>query len=299
MKLMVGIDGVDNIADLAYAGAHELFCGIETKHGILNVKSDSSRSNVQGFERLADIVLEAHQHNVYVYLTRNLRHLSPEQLDWSFEETERAVMLGIDGVIVGNLALLLELQRRELPVKLISSCLMPAYNVEAVKFFRKLGIDRQTIPRQFGLSEICSFLDAFPDHEFEVFVFYVRCSQLDGMCRFDAEHSTVAAHEFLQIGEIPGNRPELRLRTTCCLSSCGACALYALSSYENLSLKIASRGLSAATKLKTVRFLVSLIDLLDQKRISFEDFHQEARRRFPKYYDRACSDLMCFYPSGV
>lgn len=295
---MIGINDNDDIIKLANAGANEFFCGLKTDYGVLNVKSNSNSANINGFDKLSKILRKAKQYNKAVYLTRNLRNMSLEQINQAIAETKVAVELGIKGVIISNLYLLSELRKLGLPIKLISSSLMPPYNIESVKFYKKLGINRQILPRQFNLNEICQFLCTFPDYEFEVFIFYSRCSMLDGLCRLDVKHPTTNSN-CINIGEIYINEQIFNNSHThnleCYNIACGACALYKLLYFKNVYLKVASRGLKFKEKLNTTRYLNMLSNLLCENNISYQEFVLEASDNFKKYFGYRCNKSMCYY----
>jgi putative protease len=291
-KLLVGIDDADDIGMLIKSGADEFYCGLRGKYGILNLKSSQPAANLSGFDKLESVVKESHKHGIPVFLARNSRFLELEQIDAVLEETSIAVEVGIDGVIAANLALLSELNKRKFPIKVISSCFLPAINEETIRFYQAVGIDRIVLPRQLPIKEIKNLVDCFPGYEFEVFIFYAGCSLLDGFCRFDVEHPAVMTSYF-HIGDFPVAHHE---KLECRLESCGACALYHFYQYGNLSLKIASRSLELKKKNSTVRMLAGLLNWLETEDVPQGAFTKKVRWDFQDFFNRPCTPRMCYYP---
>lgn len=142
IKKLVPIDSVDEVVPIINAGATELFCGIITSNGCLNAYSNIPKANLKGFDELKKVLEISHSYEVPVYLTRNLRRMDNNDLNNAFKEIEKAVSLGIDGIIVADLRLLDKVKKANLPLKVISSSLMPSFNSEAVRLYMDLGISR-------------------------------------------------------------------------------------------------------------------------------------------------------------
>jgi hypothetical protein len=77
---------------------------------------------------------------------------------------------------------------------------------------------------------------------------------------------------------------------------CGACALYELNEMNITGVKIVGRGNPMARKIADIRFIRQLLDFLEDKKPTREEFRQVARKLYVDTYERPCRIYMCYYP---
>lgn len=188
MKILSPINCAKEVRQIIDNGADELYCGVLSKNwnkNFTNVGSINRRefaaSNMQSYEELKEAVKEAHNSNVKVFLTMNGLY-SEEQYPQVFSELEEAKSCDVDGFIVADLGLLLQLKGQGLELHLSTGGTM--FNSEDVKFFKRLGISKITIPRHMSLKEIKKLVQKNKGTEFDVFIMNTRCMNIDGFCTF-------------------------------------------------------------------------------------------------------------------
>lgn len=188
MKILSPINCAKEVSAIIDNGADELYCGVLSKNwdrNFTNVGSINRReftiSNMRSYGELKESVKEAHNSNVPVFLTINGLY-SEEQYPQVFSELEDAKSCDVDGFIVADLGLLLQLKDQGLELHLSTGGTV--FNSEDVKFFKKLGISKITIPRHMNLEEIKHLVHKNKDLKFDVFIMNTRCLNIDGFCTF-------------------------------------------------------------------------------------------------------------------
>ena len=127
MKLLAPVDKVEEVAAVIRAGADELYCGLLTAdwHERYIAGSISRRpgggANFTTFDDLAACVDAAHSSNTPVFLAVNEHYYTREQHPFIRDYIEKVVALGVDGLMVADLALLLTLREMKTGVKVIIS----------------------------------------------------------------------------------------------------------------------------------------------------------------------------------
>jgi len=188
MKILSPINCSKEVKTIINNGADELYCGVLSQNwnkNFTNVGSINRRefavSNMRSYKELKKAVKEAHDSNVHVFLTINGLY-SEDQYPQVFSELEEAKSCDVDGFIVADLGLLLQLKDQGLELHLSTGGTM--FNSEDVKFFNKLGISKITIPRHMNLKEIKQIVQKNEDTKFDVFIMNTRCMNIDGFCTF-------------------------------------------------------------------------------------------------------------------
>jgi len=90
---------------------------------------------------------------------------------------------GADALLIADPALLMMVKASKVSLSVHASVGLGVQNVEAVEFFRNLGINRFVLPRKLRPDEIVSLLNATPQEvEFEIFLLGEWCFYNDQVC---------------------------------------------------------------------------------------------------------------------
>ncbi|MBA7640609.1 hypothetical protein ES703_48279 [subsurface metagenome] len=322
MKLLSPVDKVDEVEEIIEAGADELFCGLLTEewHSKYIAGAISRRpgggANFTTFDALQDCINIAHSHGVPVFLTLNEHYYTPVQYPYVLDYVDRVVSMGIDGMMVADLALLLTLKQRGVHarIKIIISTGGTVFNSEAVRFYQDLGAGRVILPRHLTLEEIKDINDRVAEIELETFIFNSRCPNVDGFCTFQhglADKSimplyqnacmlpydiTAAVQGDVDEEKISWKRQHIWQTVHVDDHPCGACALYELGGMNITSVKIVGRGNPTARKIADVKYLRLLMDFLENKKPGKEEFRKVAQKMYLDTYNRPCRVYLCYYP---
>lgn len=320
MKLLSPVDKVEEVEQLIRAGADELYCGLLTPDwhnkyiaGSIN-RRPGGGANFTTFEELQTCVDIARSHSVPVFLTLNEHYYTKEQYPFIMEYVHKVAGMGVYALMVVDLALLLTLRKADIKVKTAISTGGNSFNSETVKFYQDLGASRVILPRHLTLDEIGAIVNDTAGIELETFILNSRCPNVDGLCTFQhglADRSfpdlyqnacllpydvSVEVHGDAEAGQLSWKRQHIWQLVHVDDYPCGACALWELKEMGMASVKIVGRGNSTARKLADVVFIRSLLDFLEEKEPTREQFRQAAQKLYTDTYGRPCRVYMCYYP---
>lgn len=194
MKLLAPVNSLASAEIQVASGADEIYVGLE--NSIFNNYSFSGRGQkgkdgvriVPNKEELRDIISLAHKNNVEVSLAANTPLFADSlNRDHVFNHEYmngiyQSIEYGIDNLIVGDIGLLTQLGKMNLPVNLHASTFFDTMNLEQVKFLKELGASRVVLTYQCSMEEIDTICAA---NLIEVEVFgYLSCSFFNGACNF-------------------------------------------------------------------------------------------------------------------
>jgi U32 family peptidase len=320
VKILSPLDKVEEVEALAEAGADELFCGLLTEDwhnryiaGAIN-RRPGGGANFTRWEDLQAAVRAAHGHKIPVILTLNEHYYLPEQYPYLREYISRAASLGVDALMVADLALMLTLRDMPDAPKLYISTGGAPFNSETVAFYRDIGAARVTVPRHLTLDEIGEMMRRADGIETEVFVLNSRCPYVDGYCTF--QHG-LAGEDFPPLyqnacmlpydieaqcepgvpeAELSLEHQQIWQRHHVDDAPCGGCALYELAEMNITAVKIVGRGNVTERKVTDVTFLRGLLDCLEADKPERQEFREIARMRYRETYRRECRVYMCYFP---
>ena len=188
MKILTPTNSSKEIRQLVEAGADELYCGVlskEWKKDYANVGSINRRefdlSNMGSFEELEKSVKIAHSFDVPVFLTMNGLY-TKEQYSSVIKEIKKAIDSGVDCLIIADMGLLLHLKELGIKTKIQLSTGATVFNLKTIDFYKKLGTQRFTIPRQVTIEEVKDLIKK--DIKLDAFIMNTRCMNEDGFCTF-------------------------------------------------------------------------------------------------------------------
>lgn len=325
---------------LVQSGADELYTGIVPQEwldrfgpGLEVNRRDPRTASVATAASFKDMVREAHDHSVPVFLALNAHSFAPEQQPLLVDLMKRAVLdAHVDALIiadVGLLALLAEERAKEhdyaLATKIHASSLAVARNTASVKFFKKLGASRVILPRHVTLDEVAAIGRACPDVELEAFVLNDGCAFEEGTCHtvhgvgsdrafcmrdwelgFHARGPASGAFAPTPPGALRDHLDHYRLwlwyLSSCGLAQsanglpqgpCGLCAIPALEKAGVSSLKVVGRQASPYRKLKSVQLVSAVVKRM--KAGAAEAAVKTFARTLREPASHCDSGLMCYY----
>jgi len=320
MKVLSPVDKVEEVEKLIEAGADELFCGLLTADwhnkyiaGAIN-RRPGGGANFTTFDELQSCLDIAHSHGIPVFLTLNEHYYTPEQYPFVLDYVAKVTSMGVDALMVADLALLLTLRGMNINTRIIISTGGNTFNSETAKLYQELGASRIILPRHLTLEEIGGITGKVSGIEFETFILNSRCPNVDGLCTFQHglanesikplyENACLLPYDISVAVDGDADEEKLSWKRQHIWQlvhvddyPCGACALYELSQMNITSVKIVGRGNPTARKLADLAFIRSLLDFLEAKQPTKEQFRQMARRLYSETYKRPCRIYMCYYP---
>lgn len=326
MKILAPLDSVDEVEELAQAGAEEFYCGLleekwHEQYPVISInRRPAGKGHFRTFNDLSEVVSRAHVSGAKVFFTLNEHYYVHAQYELLEHYIRKSVECGIDAFIISDLALMIYLRDRYPDVKIHASTGTAVFNRMSAMFFHDMGVERITLPRHLNLMELKDLLHGIPFIETTAFVLNSRCINVDGLCTF---------HHGLSGREIPPmyrNACMLPYDITPCSGDktagnagcgniqqdiakqkmwekvhvddypCGACALSELKQAGVKSVKIVGRGNPAVRKKKDVCFIKRLISMLESG-VTGREFRDNAAGLYQDIYSRQCRGYMCYYPS--
>jgi putative protease len=190
MKIMGPVHNMEGAKLQIKAGADEIYVGLRspsktgmnqmTFTGRYNKSGKKEVAQVQETDELKEICKYAHENNVLVNFTANVRYLTQGLTGLYLEYVNTGIEAGIDTLIVGNIGAALLLKKEGIHVPLHSSTFLYGFNVEHIKFLEDIGFVRIVLATQFRMDEIreiCKNTKA----EIETFAQFT-CSNINGRC---------------------------------------------------------------------------------------------------------------------
>ncbi len=338
IKILSPISRCDEVEDVIAAGADELYCGVllddwrkrYTVSASLNRRQEDNyilgtSPHFKSFEELKESVEIAHSHSVPVILTLNEHYHSQDQYPYLLSYVDKALETGVNSFIIGDVAFILRLRERGIPIDIHISTAGTAFNnSETVKFYQELGASRVILPRHLTIEEVESIAREVSDVKLEAFILNSRCANIDGFCTFQHGLADLFLDEKVKeqylnacmlpykvsvypdaVGESdPDTKENISWERQSIWSAlhiddrpCGACALYEFNGMELYGVKIVGRQNAKSKKIKDVIFLRTLIDFLSEENPSKEKFRKFSRGLYQETYQWPCLIFKCYYPS--
>lgn len=203
---------------------------------------------------LREVIRWIHQSKAKAILAIN-QHTYPLVL--AKEIVKMALLMqqeGADALLIADPAVLMMLRAAKVRLPVHASVGLGVQNVEAVEFFRNLGIYRFVLPRKIHPDEIVSLLSRTPKKvEYEVFLLGEWCYFNDQTCFCSHGHGK---QDFCYRKKYQGDQPPRSIPRNNYVS-CGLCLAYVLSDYyDRILFKIPGR--TTVLKASTVMALKML-----------------------------------------
>lgn len=165
-NLECGIAAIDCGADAVYIGAPRF--GARAAAG-------------NSLDDISQLTAYAHQFGAKVYVTLNTI-IYDSELEEAKALLEQIDEIGVDAVLVQDMALLSSLKKEGKRTALHASTQTDNRNKEKVGYLRSLGFVRVVLARELSLEEIREIHEAYPDVELEAFVHGALCVSYSGAC---------------------------------------------------------------------------------------------------------------------
>jgi len=320
IRILSPVDKIEEVKQVIEAGADELYCGLLTADwhnkyiaGSVN-RRPGGKANFTTIGELKSCVSIARSYDTPIYLTLNEHYYIKEQYPFILDIVQKATEMGVNALIVSDLALLLTLRQMKVDTKIVISTGGHTFNSEAVRFYQNLGASRIILPRHLSIEEIKDIRVSVKDVELEVFIFNSRCPNIDGFCTFQhglADESLELLHKNacmltydISVGaDVDAHMDQVSLERQQIWQMihvddypCGACAIYEFKEMGITSLKIVGRGNPTTRKIADVTFIRSLFDFLETEKPTKDQFRKVTRKLYNKIYKRPCRIPMCYYP---
>ncbi|ROS02045.1 putative protease [Sinobacterium caligoides] len=176
IELLAPGGDVEAIKAAIVAGANAVYCGLDT----FNARNRAANLS---FDELAGVLRLARQYQCEVFLTVNVVILEQE-LKALFKLLSQLVNLGIDGIIVQDLALFTLVKKYFPTLDIHASTQLTTHNEGQLPLLAKLGASRVNLSRELNLAEVESMTAVAHQHNLltEVFVHGSLCIAFSGQC---------------------------------------------------------------------------------------------------------------------
>lgn len=155
----------------------------------LGLKEFSARASADNFtlDELEEGVNYAHARSSKVFLAVNTL-MSDSEFEVFYPTIAEAVNIGVDGLIVQDLAVLTKLASDFPDVIINASTQMNVYSADELKKLSELGVNRVVLPRELSCDEIANRTRVADKYglETEVFAHGAVCICASGLCLFSA-----------------------------------------------------------------------------------------------------------------
>ena len=304
LDIVTPISNAEEVGPLAEAGATEFYCGVSpaewtARHGSLAWvnRRGHGMANLQSLDALKQLIERAHGQEIPVKAAMNAPCYAGSQLHDAVRLCREIEDAGIDGLIVSDVALLLELKEAGLRSPITLSSVASIHSVEACRFFMDLGVSKIVLPRHVSLEEIRVLRTALPELRLEVFVLNDGCVYEEGHCAtthaLGAFCSTPWDYTFASRDGQPLSSEKQKLLEAniqdyrewvwytndcgCTYSPrglpngpCGLCALWDLARMGVHGFKIVGREAHPFRKLRSVQLVKAIVDLIQSGEASEE-----------------------------
>jgi len=313
MRIISPVDRAEEAELLLEAGADELYGGYipaewRQRYGLLASINQRTFEGAQleSREALAAVVSAAHRRGRSFSLTLNAPFYSEAQMPLLLEYVDRAVEVGIDGVILADLALLRLLRRRHPGLEYHASTLAHLSNSAAVEFYARQGVSRVVFPRHLTVAEMGTVVGKLPQVRFDAFLLVGKCPNTEGLCTFHHSRPDKIWPCEIPYRITPAAEPASPALERAMLRQgswsqtdrrhgCGLCAIPFLLQAGIYGLKLVGRGAATAQKVKNVQLASDFLALA----ASEHDFGAYRRRAVAAHRERfgaPCSPNVCYYP---
>jgi len=165
------------------AGATEVYCGVDCPSIEYPALSTRHRiCSLPDYDELEKVVTHAHNNNTAVLVTTEFPFISREIEEEILKHILSCVETDIDGLILGDIGLILSVKKMDLDVPIHASTYLASMNYEAVALLTELGVERIILERNVSIEEIAEIKRRSRDVEIEVFVHGPGCSNININC---------------------------------------------------------------------------------------------------------------------
>lgn len=310
MKITAPLRLPAEAGEIIDAGAKELYLGFvptgwSRRYGFVGSPNRRyfKNSNIRYFSELKEAVRIAHSKKAEVFLAVNSPYYIKSQKRLLLEQFRKGVKAGVDAFIIADLAAMLLLKKTYPQAEFHVSGVSTVFNSASASFYRELGAKRIILPRHLRTGEIKEIIKDAPGIEYEAFVLYDWCKNIDGFCTFHhgvegligAEHGCIFLNKYDVSGRVGEDEKRIinqKLHNILFPMYCAACSLYELQKAGVEAVKIAGRRFPIDMKLCGVNFMNKCIRLARRSR-SGQDYVDNVKDLFSEYFSRRCPRRNC------
>ena len=314
MRILCPVDSKAEAETLAGLGASELYGGYVPARwaGEFALAASPNRrsfaeAQITDVRGLRAVVAAAHAGGAEFFLTVNTPVYAQGQYAGLFALVEEALEAGTDALIAADLGFILGARARWPGVRIHLSTLADAANRGAAAFWKRLGVERITLPRHLSLQSTAALLAASPGMRFDAFVLYGQCPNDEGQCTFSHDHPDrrwpcVQRYRMTPLPDsAPARRAAAAQQGWAGLSradACGLCGLWDQARLGVAAAKIVGRGAASERKAWAVRTVSDLLALC-RSGAGREEFLAVARGRSRGRFAHGCSPYLCYCPELI
>jgi U32 family peptidase len=314
VKILCPVDTAAEAEALAGLGARELYGGYlpEAWAERFALAAPPNRrtfaeAQIRGAGELRAVVAAAHAGGAEFFLAVNSPVYAREQYPALFALAGEALEAGTDAFIAADPGFILEARKRWPGVRVHLSTLADAANHSAVAFWRRLGVERVTLPRHLPLPAIAALIAASPGMRFDAFVLYGQCPNDEGQCTFSHDQPRrvwpcVQGYRIRPREDTEGARRAAAAQSGWAGlnrgEACGLCSLWDLERLGLAAVKIVGRGTSTARKEWAVRAIARLLEEI-RGGVGRERFLETAREISLGRFSHGCSPYLCYFPELI
>lgn len=310
MKITAPLRLSTEAEQLIDAGARELYLGLapgkwSRKYGFVGSPNRRyfKESSVKYFSELKETANIAHSKKARVFLAVNSPYYIKPQKKLVMEQFKKGIKAEVDAFIIADISAMLLLKKIDPDAQFHVSGVATVFNSSSSLFYRELGAKRIILPRHLRIDEIREIVKGAPGIEYETFILYDWCKNVDGFCTFHhgieellgAEHGCTFLNNYNLTGSSTGDEKRTinqKLRRIPFPMYCAACAIYHLQNIGITSVKIAGRRFPIDMKLSGVNFISTCIRLAE-KSSSRQGYIEKAMELFSEYFNRRCPRQNC------
>lgn len=176
IELLAPGGDIEAVKAAIVAGANAVYCGLDA----FNARNRASNLSL---DELSGAIRLAHEHGTEIFLTLNVVILEHE-IPILVKLLNQIVNIGIDGIIVQDLALFNIVKKYFPTLDIHASTQMTTHNEGQILFLSKIGASRVNLSRELNLPEIESLTALAHENNVltEVFVHGALCVAFSGQC---------------------------------------------------------------------------------------------------------------------
>ncbi|HWR98337.1 MAG TPA: U32 family peptidase [Candidatus Methanoperedens sp.] len=314
MKILCPVDSAAEAALLPGLGAGELYGGyVPAAWSATYALAAPPNRRAFAEAQIADpgelraTIAAAHAAGSEFFLAVNSPLYAEEQYPALFALVEEALAAGADALIAADPGFVIGARERWPQVRVHLSTLADAANHGAVEFWRRLGVERVTLPRHLPLAAMTALLAATPAMRFDAFVLYGQCPNDEGQCTFSHDHPARIwpCVRRWRIEPLADAEPALAAAAAqrgwgglSRADACGLCALWDLARLGVEAVKIVGRGASTERKAWAVRTVGELLALVASG-VGRQEYLAAARARSRARFAHGCNPYLCYFPELI
>ena len=311
MKILCPVDSAAEAETLAGLGAGELYGGYLPAQWAQRFalaappnRRTFAEAQIRDAGELRAVIAAAHAGGAEFFLTVNSPFYAREQYPALMALAAEALDAGTDAFIAADPGFIIAARARWPGVRIHLSTLADAANHGAAAFWRRLGVERITLPRHLPLAATEALIAASSGMRFDAFVLYGQCPNDEGQCTFSHDHParTWPCVQRYLVEPLADSHAARRAAAAQAgwagltrADACGLCALRDLARLGVEAVKIVGRGTSAERKAWAVSTIKELLNRIDGG-IGREEFLAEAQKRSHGRFTHGCDPHLCYFP---